>query len=107
MNGSRRTVGSLLVALFLTLGSLGCGRGDSEGGSETTTATAPLAATENRINPMPRDRVQDGGRLTWPISTMPVTYNYLHIDGTESDHSYSKHALMPRIYLTDAGGTPL
>lgn len=106
MNRSWRTPGSLLVALVLTLGAVGCSRGDNEGGSETT-AGAPRAATENRINPMPRDRVQDGGRLTWPISTLPVTYNYLHIDGTESDHSYSKHALMPRIYLTDAAGTPL
>lgn len=106
MNRSWRTPGSLLVALVLTLGAVGCSRGDNEGGS-VSTAGAPRAATENRINPMPRDRVQDGGRLTWPISTLPVTYNYLHIDGTESDHSYSKHALMPRIYLTDAAGTPL
>ena len=51
--------------------------------------------------------MQDGGRLTWPIGSMPVTYNYHHIDGTEYDHSHSKHALMPRLYLTDAGGAPI
>ena len=70
---------------------------DGEGGE------GPPPATENNINAMPRDRVQDGGRLTWPINSMPVTYNYHHIDGTEADHTYSKLALMPRIYLTDAG----
>jgi peptide/nickel transport system substrate-binding protein len=66
----------------------------------------PRSATENQINAQPRDRVQDGGRLVWPIGSMPVTYNYLHIDGTDHDHSFSKHALMPRIHLVDAGGTP-
>ena len=51
--------------------------------------------------------MQDGGRLTWPVSSMPVTYNYLHIDGTERDDKYSKFALMPRLYLADAGGAPI
>jgi peptide/nickel transport system substrate-binding protein len=106
MNRSWRTPGSLLVALVLTLGPVACGRAERDEGPEAS-AGAARAATENRINAMPRDRVQDGGRLTWPISSLPVTYNYLHIDGTEADHSYSKHSLMPRIYLTDAGGTPL
>ena len=106
MHRPSRTSGLLLVALVLTLGSFACGRADNESGSGTT-AGAPRAATENRVNPMPRDQVQDGGRLTWPIGSMPVTYNYNHIDGTESDHSYSKEALMPRLYLSDAGGTPM
>ena len=105
MNCGVRVSASLLVALLLTLGSLACGRNESESGSGTT-AGAPRSAKENRINAMSRDQVRDGGRLTWPISSMPVTFNYLHIDGTEHDHSFSKHALMPRIFLTDAGGTP-
>jgi peptide/nickel transport system substrate-binding protein len=100
---------SLLVALVFVLGAIACGRTRSdggEGGSETT-AGGPTAATENQIKPLPRDQIEDGGRLTWPIESMPITYNYLHLDGTEADHSYSKFALMPRIYLADASGTPV
>jgi peptide/nickel transport system substrate-binding protein len=104
----RRSV-FVLVALLLTLGALACGRTRSEGGEggSETAPGGPRSATDNQINALPRDRVEDGGRLTWPIESMPVTYNYLHIDGTEADHSYSKLALMPRIYLADAGGTPV
>jgi peptide/nickel transport system substrate-binding protein len=106
MNRSCRPSGSWLVALVLTLGSLACGRTGTEGDSGMASGDL-RSTTENQINALPRDQVQDGGRLTWPVGSMPVTYNYNHIDGTEYDHSHSKHALMPRIFLTDAGGTPL
>ena len=109
MDCCSRLSASLLVTLLLTLGPIACGGG---GGGETERSAAPAteappSASENKINAMPRDRVQDSGRLTWPINSMPVTFNYNHIDGTERDHSYSKHALMPRIYLADAGGNPV
>ena len=97
---------ALLVAPVLVAGSIACGGTSSEEGADTT-AGSPPPATENRINPLPRDQVQDGGRLTWPVNSMPVTFNYHHIDGTESDHSYSKHSLVPRIFLGDAGGAPV
>src|SRR6185503_9441022 len=109
MNRCSRGSVPLLVALVLTLGATACGRTRSEsgeGGSETTTG-GPPSVTENQIKPLPRDQVQDGGRLTWPIDSMPVTFNYNHIDGTESEHTYSKMALMPSIYRADAGGTPI
>jgi peptide/nickel transport system substrate-binding protein len=97
----------LLAALVLTIGLSACGGARNEvasGGGEG--GEAPPPASENDINALPRDRVQDGGRLTWPISSMPVTYNYGHIDGSEATHKYSKFALLPRLFLTDAGGTP-
>ncbi len=96
-----------IAALILTVGPLACGgaRNDAtSGGGEG--GEAPPSATQNNINAMPRDRVQDGGRLTWPIESMPVHYNYSHLDGTEADHSYSKLSLLPRIFLADAGATP-
>jgi peptide/nickel transport system substrate-binding protein len=97
----------LLAALVLTTGPLACGGGArNDGTSGGGEGEAPPPASENNINAMPRDRVQDGGRLTWPISSMPVTYNYSHIDGTDADHTYSKHPLLPRFFLADAGGNP-
>ena len=103
MNRSWPTsVALVLIMLFATA----CGRTQQgEGGGEAD-MSAPRSATENQINAMPRDKVQDGGRLVWPIASMPVTYNYNHIDGTEDDHSHAKRALMPRIFLTDASGAP-
>ncbi len=105
MNRSWRTSAILFVALFLTVGSLACGRTRDEGG-EDTTAAARGSTSENQINALPRDQIQDGGRLVWPMSSMPVTFNRLHVDGTDYDHSHSKEALMPRIFLADAGGVP-
>ena len=64
------------------------------------------STTENQINAMPRDQVQDGGRLVWPVTLIPVTYNYNHLDGGEVDSTYIMFPLMPRIFLYDAGGAP-
>src|SRR5688572_13327318 len=96
------------LAVILIACSIACGRtqNQGEGGGEGE-GSGPPPSTEHQINAQPRDRVQDGGRLVWPISSMPVTYNYHHIDGTEDNHTHQKHSLMPRIYMTDASGTPL
>ena len=117
-----RTVSRFLAALVLTIGPLACGgaRNDvapaaGEGGE------GPPSASENNINPMPRDRVQDGGKLTWPINSMPVHYNYLHLDGTEATTSLQnirpaadlpreprRYAVLESDYLTrsDVGTEP-
>lgn len=97
----------LLVALLLTIGPLACGGGArNEVASGGEGGEGPPSATENNINATARDRVQDGGRLTWPIESMPVHYNYAHLDGTEADHVHTKHTFLPRIFLADAAGTP-
>src|SRR5688500_5527219 len=96
----------LLAALVLTIGPLACGGARNEGAPIGEGGEGPPPASENDINAMPRDRVQDGGRLTWPIESFPVHYNYSHLDGTEADHVHTKHTLLPRIYLADASGTP-
>ena len=107
MNRPRRPAVFLPAILILALTAIACGGGTSnEEGSEASSDAGLRSTTENQINALPRDQVQDGGRLVWPISSVPVTYNYHHIDGTENDHSHSKHALMPRIFLTDAAGVP-
>ena len=58
----------LLVAFVLTVGPLACGGARNDGRIRRREGgEAPPPASENNINAMPRDRVQDGGRLTWPI----------------------------------------
>src|SRR5689334_22342950 len=92
-----RPASIFVVALILTLLATACGRTRSEGEGSEVEGGGPTAVTENQIRALARDQVQDGGRLTWPIESMPVTFNYNHLDGTESEHTYSKMALMPRI----------
>src|SRR5260370_33821355 len=31
---------------------------------------------QNDINPVPRSTLQDGGTLNWPISALPINYNF-------------------------------
>lgn len=103
---SWRLSSRLVAALVLTLGPLACGGARNEVAPGGEGGEGPPPASENNVNATPRDRVQDGGRLTWPIESMPINYNYNHLNGTEADHTYSKFPLIPRIFLADAGGTP-
>ena len=84
-----RSSSRLLAVLVLTIGPLACGGGQRSEVQSGGEGEAPPPATENNIGAMPRDRVQDGGRLTWPINSMPVTFNYSHIDGTDA-HSLTQ-----------------
>ncbi len=84
-------------------GAAACGRGGDP--PAPAGANAP-GTTANQTNPMPRDRVQDGGRITWPVDSLPPNWNYHEIDGTEMATAYMLEAMMPRAFVTDAGGTP-
>lgn len=72
----------------LAVGSLvltGCGQknrsGGNQNGDKTTSASAPLAA----LNIKPRDQVKDGGTLRLAISTLPTSWNPMHIDNNLVD----------------------
>ena len=103
VNGSRGTVrlGTTIAMLALTAA---CG-----GGGGSTTAPAPIAvpsAALNQINPVPRDRVQDGGTFTWPLSQLPSNFNYNELDGSLQDNAYVMMALLPKAFVSDAVATP-
>jgi peptide/nickel transport system substrate-binding protein len=90
----------LALAAAFGLAAAACG-----GGAPSNQAPAPQAsATENQINPLPRDQVRDGGTLTWPLDQMPVNFNYNQIDGTEWNGFYVIRAMMPWPFLSDAHG---
>jgi peptide/nickel transport system substrate-binding protein len=99
---------SALIAgiVFTTISLAACGRSGGEEGDATAATSAPPSATENQIAAAPRDALQDGGRLVWPISSMASNYNYHQLDGTDRDPAYITRALMPIIYLSDAAGIP-
>jgi peptide/nickel transport system substrate-binding protein len=105
----RRALIFVLIAFVFTVSAVACGRTRSEGGEGgegSGTAGGPTAVTENQLNAMPRDRIEDGGQLVWPISSMPANYNYAHVDAADRDTVEILMAMMPRPFLTDAAGVP-
>src|ERR1019366_530566 len=97
----------LVPVAMLALAASACGDGHGGSATSTTAPPPPPTATKNQINAMPRDRVQDGGRFTWPLDGMPPNFNYNELDGTAADNFYVISALMPAAYVSDAAGTPL
>jgi peptide/nickel transport system substrate-binding protein len=94
----------LAVALAAIVSACG-GRGNSSSTAPTSGATPP-SVTASQINRQPRERVKDGGTLTWPLDQIPTNFNLLQIDGSLSDNNIVMSALLPAIYLFDAAATP-
>ena len=97
------SAGAAIVAAVLMVAA--CGGGETDRSPTSGTPARP-GTTTNQINPVARDQVRGGGRLTWPIGSMPVNFNAYEIDGTEADTNQILEALMPRVFTTDASGTP-
>jgi peptide/nickel transport system substrate-binding protein len=83
-----------------------CGGGPTSS-SKTTTAAAPPPAAQNDINPMSRDKIKDGGTLTWPLDLMPTNFNYNELDGTDFNGAWVIMSMMPTAFDNAADGTPL
>ena len=98
----RRALLSGVIALTLVGGTAACSNnGDGDGG----TAGPPAKAGVNDISTTPRDNVKKGGQLVWPVSDIPATFNYLHLDGTLADNADIMYRVDAMVYLTDAAAT--
>lgn len=89
-----------ITALFLT--SCGGGPGEGEGGGVVGAEEQQQGV--NDINPLPRDRVRDGGDLRWPLDAIPDNFNANQVDGTLAENLEVMGALMPSTFkaLADA-----
>jgi peptide/nickel transport system substrate-binding protein len=101
MPTSRLLARAATVVTF-ALASTTCGGG----APGATSGTPPPSATASQINAMPRDKVQDGGKLTLALTGMPPNFNYNQIDNT-LDGYWVLGALMPTPYLNDASSAPI
>jgi peptide/nickel transport system substrate-binding protein len=99
---ARALLAPIVVATLI--GSAACS-GATDGG--TKQAAPPPKASENQINPKPRDQVKDGGTFTWPIAEFPANFNYYELDGTLADGAAVINALMPQLYTFEADATPV
>src|SRR5882724_8002902 len=98
---------ALAVLTALALSTAGCSGGRGQQQSSPAAAPLPRSATKNQINPMTRDKIQDGGTFTVPLDRMPANFNYHELDGSEVSTSHVIAALMPTAFTSDAAGTPL
>jgi peptide/nickel transport system substrate-binding protein len=78
-----------------------------ECGDSSPPPQSPPTSSENQINKQARDRLQDGGTLTWPLSGFPANFNYLQLDGTDLDTFHVMSALMPHTFDFNATGEPI
>ncbi len=87
---ARRSVLGLILTLAL-FGTACAGSDDNESsGGETSGSTGKKgvpAADAADINPVPRDKVADGGTLVWPITEVPPNFNYHQVDGSLRDNA--------------------
>lgn len=101
MKTTLRAHGVTFIAALAASAAIACGGGEAPAPTSERPST-----TENQINAMSRDQVQDGGTLTWALGQIPPTFNYHHLDGTLFDNAQVMDALMPGVFRTDATGTP-
>ncbi|SHG37884.1 ABC transporter family substrate-binding protein [Streptoalloteichus hindustanus] len=78
-----------------------CGGGGGEGGGQ------PQQAGKNDINPRPASELKDGGELKLAVNGFPVTFNYLHVNGSEADIFEVVTAFMPTPIHYQADGSAI
>lgn len=94
-----------LVALAALASACGGASEQAKKSGGTAREEAPPAAAV-QINQVPREKLQDGGTLRWPLSQMPPNFNASHIDGSLADNSAVMSALLPRPFNFDATAQP-
>ncbi|MFI0418182.1 ABC transporter family substrate-binding protein [Spongiactinospora sp. 9N601] len=77
-------------------GAAGCGSG-----GERADQAVPTVARPSDINPVPRERVADGGALRWGIDDFPLQWNRNHVDGNLPEVELVTDALMPAPFRSD------
>ncbi|MFF4777695.1 ABC transporter family substrate-binding protein [Microtetraspora fusca] len=90
-----------LIALLVVGTATACS-GGSSGDDQGSHATGSLKAYD--INPVPRDKVKDGGTLKWGLSTFPAQWNVNQADGDSGEAWAVIGALMPIAFRSDEKG---
>ena len=91
------------LAALIALGSVSaCGGDNIPGWRESSLAPSPVKAID--INPVPREKVRDGGTLKWGLGDFPTQWNQNHIDGDVASVDTVMSALMPTPFRSDERG---
>jgi peptide/nickel transport system substrate-binding protein len=93
---------ALLAALLAAVLAFPSACSRSGGDKQVTGASrAPKSGID--INPVPRDGLPDGGTLRWPLVASPPNLNAGELDGTSADVANVVGALLPSLFVFDAG----
>ncbi|HZB32543.1 MAG TPA: ABC transporter family substrate-binding protein [Streptosporangiaceae bacterium] len=100
--------GRLAVAVLLPFAAAagGCAPSQPEppGSHGSPAAGAILPASD--INPVPRERIRDGGTLRRAIDALPGQWNYHHVRGGTASLDLILRGLLPYPFRTDERGAP-
>ena len=58
------------------------------------------------INPVPRDRVVNGGTLRWPLPEFPAQWNFHHVNGTTGAVERVIQGVLPHLMRADEKALP-
>ncbi|WP_231619156.1 ABC transporter family substrate-binding protein [Nonomuraea sp. SBT364] len=86
-----------VAAVTAALSLAACGGGGA--GRARPSGDAVIMASD--LNPMPRDRVGDGGTLRWGVNEFPAQWNRHHVDGHLAVAATISDALLPRPFVSD------
>ncbi|MFC7876472.1 ABC transporter family substrate-binding protein [Isoptericola sp. NPDC057391] len=81
MRLQKRLAGSVAVAGVLALALTACGGGGNDGGSDEPTAEAQTVEGAD-YNPQPRENLQQGGEVVFPLTEITPQMNPNHSDGS-------------------------
>jgi peptide/nickel transport system substrate-binding protein len=114
--GGRAAALPALVAVLLSAGCApasperggppaGPFRGSASGSASGTERPSPRPPASD-INPMPRERVRDGGTLRRGIDQLPAQWNYHHARGGTASLDLILRGLLPYPFRADEKGMP-
>jgi peptide/nickel transport system substrate-binding protein len=101
--------GRIAAAVLLVPGvaAAGCAPGTHGPPPGTGGAAArPIRLPASDINPVPRERLRDGGTLRRAIDAFPAQWNYHHVDGGTASLDLILRGLLPYPFRADERGMP-
>ncbi|XRQ03486.1 ABC transporter family substrate-binding protein [Actinomadura welshii] len=96
-----RLLGAALAGALLMSGAACTGSGAGESAAESQ---GRLPASD--VNPVPRDRVVNGGTLRWPLPEFPAQWNFHHVNGTTGAVERVVQGVLPYLMRSDDKGVP-
>ncbi|WP_254715160.1 ABC transporter family substrate-binding protein [Actinomadura sp. NAK00032] len=92
----KRILGAVLLGIVLMTG---CG---DLGGQDGASGRLPAAD----VNPVPRDRIVNGGTLRWPLPEFPSQWNFNHVNGTKGAVEHVIQGVLPHLMRADEKSIP-
>lgn len=92
----KRILGAVLLGILLLSG---CG---DIGEQNDSSGRLPGAD----VNPVPRDRIVNGGTLRWPLPEFPSQWNFHHLNGTKGAVDHVIQGVLPYLMRADEKSVP-